>query len=263
VREREAKRARLAQKLDEDLDILRRDLVRRIAVSPYATSHGKEALVWAVETMLTHPEARRALKILRQTSRSLGPHLDPQRGAEHFDSLFRHEASLVFFQAARSLVDRRSVTTPAETEAWRKTLVEDVERCKSLASAAMLIGEGGEARILRKDAEIGRFLLATLPTLDDPRVMERPGGRDPRRMKRPLRLEKRGELKMPSMPKAYLNALGVLADVNYALHDMLRRPATTVAACIASAATGFALRRLDIERMIEAAKKRASKAAAC
>jgi hypothetical protein len=271
VRERDARRARLGQKLDEDLASLRRDLLRRIAISPLATPAGKEALAHAVETMLAHPKARLALKALRQTSKSLGPVLDPQRKTENFDALFRHEVSLVFFQAARSLVDGRPVTTPADTEAWRQMLADDVERCGSLAAAAMSIGEDSEARTLRNDAAIGRLLLANLPTLDDPRVMLRPGGSDPRRMKRPHRLDERNKSREPATLEAYRVALGVLADVDYALRDMLRWPsskkrsrgATTVAAYIASAATGFSLDRLDIERMVEAAKKRASEAAAC
>jgi hypothetical protein len=261
VRERDARRARLGEKLDEALASLRRDLLRRIAVSPRASPPVVEALAHAVEAMLSRPPARLALKALRQASKSLCPYLDAQRGTENFDSWFRYGVSLVFFQAARSLVDERSVTTPADTEAWRRTLVDDVERCGSLAAAALSIGDLDEARLLQNDAAIGRFLLANLPTLDEPRVMLRPGGGDPRRMKRPQRLGRREGSEKPSTPEGYFGALGVLADVDIALYGLLRRRATTVAAYIASAATGFSLHRLDIERMYEAAGKRKREAA--
>ena len=263
MRRRDARRAELERKLDEDLVILHRDLVQTIAVSPIASPENEEALTSAVEAMLARPNARRALKAMRRTPLPLGPYLDAQRGTENFDPLFRREIGFIFFQAARSLVDRRGVTTPAEIEAWRKTLVDDVERCENLAAAALSIGDLDEARLLQNDAAIGRALLANQPTLDDPRVVRRPGGGDPRRMKRRHRLDERDKSREPATLEAYRVALGVLADVHYALHALLRRPAPAVAAYIASAATGLPLTRLDIQQLTTAAAKRAREAAAC
>jgi hypothetical protein len=91
---------------------------------------------------------------------------------------------------------------------------------------------------LQNDAAIGRALLANQPTLDDPRVMLRPGGGDPRRMKRPHRLDERDKSREPATLEAYRVALGVLADVHYALHAPFlfhRDPRDAACVCVQSA----------------------------
>ena len=249
--QRDARRARLERKLDEDLAILRRDLVQTIAVSPMRFAAGKEALALAVEAMLARPNGASGAQssCARLRCRS-ARYLDAQRGTENFDSLFRHEVGFVFFQAARSLVDTRGVTTPAETEAWRKTLVDDVERCEKPG------GGGAIDRRPRRSAPLaerrGDRACSACQSADARRSARHAAPRrrrsSPDETPAPPGANETGS-KKPSTPEAYFGALGVLADVHYALHAMLRRPATTVAAYIASAATGFALHRLDIERM--------------
>ena len=123
----------------------------------------------------------------------LGPYLDAQRGTENFDPLFRHEIGFVFFPGSALLVDTaRGVTTLAEIEARRKTPVDDVERRENLAAAAPSIGDLTSARLFAGPPRRPGVLCLPISRHSTIRVvMLRPGGGEPRRMKRPHRLDER------------------------------------------------------------------------
>ena len=165
MRRRDARRAELERKLDEDLVILHRGpRCRRSWLSPIAsTGEQGSAHASAVEAMLARPNSSLGAQSHAPDSVAARPlSLDAQRGTENFDPLFRHEIGFVFFQAARSLVDRRGdATTPAEIEAGsRRCSLTMSNCCENLAAGAALSiwATQSEARLLQNDAAIGRAL---------------------------------------------------------------------------------------------------------